>query len=188
MNKRIGLYLLMMCFCLVFSLVVSGCGGIGDKEIEAENKANEDKAADPGPTTDPSDQQPPADPSGVNTGGSPGSDKKEIPKDYPSEFCPIYEPSTIIDTVQINVEDKINYIIEFVSKDEMSAIEAFYLELDNVTDNLNHGNVLIQIHLENKSEKICGMINLVEVENSDFASYASEGYKIYGSILVDIGW
>lgn len=118
----------------------------------------------------------------------PSSDKNEIPEDYPREFCPIYEPSAIIGKEQINVEDKVNYIIEFVSKDEINTIEAFYLELDYVTDELSMGDVISQIYLENKSEKICGIINLEPVERTDFASYASEGYKIYGSIAVDIGW
>ncbi len=112
----------------------------------------------------------------------------DIAKDYPHSFCPIYEPSTILESKQINVEDKVNYIIELVSKDELSEIEAFYLELDNISSNLSHGGVLSQIHLERKSDKHAGIINIVTVDNSDYASYESKGYKTSISIMVDIGW
>jgi len=195
------LNIIIVCFCLLIPLAAAGCGGIEEKAvektieklIEAENEANEDKGEEPGSETsvEPSDQDSSADSSEKDpeTGqAEPDSDKKEILEDYPGDFCPIYEPSAIVDMEQIKVEDKVNYIIEFVSKDEMDTIEAFYLGLDYVVDELSLGDVISQIYLENKSEKICGMINLEPVEESDFASYASEGYKIYGSIMVDIGW
>jgi len=70
----------------------------------------------------------------------------------------------------------------------MNTIEAFYLELDYMNDKLRMGNVMSQIHLENKSEKTFGFINLEPVGESDFASYADEGYMIYGKITVDVGW
>ncbi len=40
------------------------------------------------------------------------------------------------------MEEKGNYIIELVSKDELSAIEAFYLELDNTSSNMSHVGAL----------------------------------------------
>ena len=111
-----------------------------------------------------------------------------IPNNYPSDFCPVYEPSTIIDAEQINVEDKVNYIIKIVSKDELTTIEAFYLELDNISSNMSFGGVICQILLEKKSEKHSGIINIEPIENSDFASYADDGYKTFITIMVDIGW
>jgi hypothetical protein len=195
------LNIIILCLFLLLSLAAAGCGGIEEKAvektieklIEAENKANEDKAEENGSETsiDSSDQDSSVDSSKKDPESSqvePASDKKEILEDYPGDFCPIYEPSVIVDMEQINVEDKVNYIIKFVSKDEMDTIKAFYLELDYVVDELSLGDVISQIYLENKSEKTCGMINLERVEESDFASYASDGYKIYGSIMVDIGW
>jgi hypothetical protein len=176
MNKNfkvISTFLILSCFLLV----LSGCAD------STENKAEK---ASPGPANtekiaETSAQQ-------ADTQDSASSDSKSIPKDYPKEFCPIYEPSTIIHTEQINVEDKTNYIIEFVSQDEMNTIEAFYLELDHVTDTLSMGDVMSQITLNNKSEKHSGIINLEPVDRTDFASYESEGYKMYAKIMVDIGW
>ncbi len=177
-----------------FALVLTGCIDNVDKIIEnvigslieSENKSIETDEASPRPA-EAEDQHTTEQDSGSSQ-AKPGSDSNSIPEDYPMEFCPIYEPSTIIDTEQINVEDKVIYIIQFVSKDEMNTIGDFYLELEYVTDELRLGDVICQIHLENKSEKNSGMINLERVEESDFASYASEGYKIYGTIMVDIGW
>jgi len=70
----------------------------------------------------------------------------------------------------------------------MKTIEAFYLELDHVTDTLSMGGVISQITLNNKGESHSGFINLEPVDRTDFASYESEGYKIYAKIMVDIGW
>ena len=86
------------------------------------------------------------------------------------------------------MKNKTNYIIEFVSKDEMNTIEAFYLELDQVTDTLKMGDIMSQITLANKSEKHSGIVYLEPVEKTDFTSYESKGYKMYGKIMVDIGW
>ncbi len=154
-----------------FTLILAGCGGGTEKKTEGEPSVQQSSAQD-----------------SENRQSKTVTDSTSIPKDYPKEFCPIYEPSTIVGVKQIDVKDKVNYIIEFVSKDEMNTIEAFYLELDYMNDKLRMGNVMSQIHLENKSEKTFGFINLEPVGESDFASYADEGYMIYGKITVDVGW
>jgi len=171
--KMISVFLILACFLLAFA----SCGG------NTENKAEEvsPASADTEKIAETSTQQ-------ADKKDSDSSDSKSIAKDYPKEFCPIYEPSTIINTEQIDVQNKTNYIIEFVTKDEMNIIETFYLELEHVTDTLKMGDVMSQITLENKSEKHSGIIYLEPVERSDFASYESEGYKMYGKIMVDIGW
>jgi hypothetical protein len=171
--KVIGIFLILACFLLA----LAGCGGSTENKVEK---------ASPGPADTEKIEETSAQQSDPQDSDS--RDSKSIPKDYPKEFCPIYEPSTIIHTEQINVEDKTNYIIEFVSKDEMNTIEAFYLELDHVTDTLKMGDVMSQITLKNKSEKHSGIINLEPVEKTDFISYESKGYKMYGKIMVDIGW
>ena len=176
MNKKFKVISAFLALAF-FSLVLAGCGGSSGDKVEkvstgpAETEKIEETSAQQADTQD-----------------TERSDSKSIPKDYPKEFCPVYEPSTIIHAEQINVKNKTNYIIEFVSKDEMKTIEAFYLELDHVTDTLSMGDVISQITLENKSEKHSGIINLEPVERTDFTSYASKGYKIYGKIMVDIGW
>ncbi len=171
--KVMSIFLILACFLLA----LAGCGG------SAEDKAEK---ASPGPADTEEIEETSA--QQADTQDSDINDSKSIPKDYPKEFCPVYESATIIHTEQINVEDKTNYIIEFVSKDEMNTIEAFYLELDHMTDTLSMGDVMSQITLNNKSEKHSGIINLEPVERTDFASYESEGYRMYGKIMVDIGW
>lgn len=171
--KMISTFLILACFLLA----LAGCGGNTENKVEKVSPG----PADTEKTEETSVQQ-------SDTQDSDSSDSKSIPKDYPKDFCPIYEPSTIINTEQIDVKNKTNYIIEFVSMDEMNTIEAFYLELDHVTDTLKMGDVMSQITLENKSEKHSGIIYLEPVERTDFTSYESKGYKIYGKIMVDIGW
>jgi hypothetical protein len=171
--KVIGTFFILACFLLA----LAGCGGSTEDKAEKASLGS----AETEKIVEVSAQQ-------ADTQDSDSSDSKSIPKDYPKGFCPIYEPSTIIHTEQINVEDKTNYIIEFVSQDEMKTIEAFYLELDYVTDTLSMGDVMSQITLNNKSEKHSGIINLEPVDRTDFASYESEGYKMYAKIMVDIGW
>ena len=165
--KVASAFIILTCLTLTFV----GCGGSLEKTTEdkpsAQPSSAEDSESSPAKTV---------------------SDSTSIPEDYPKEFCPIYEPSTIVDVEKINVKDKVNYIIEFVSKDDMNTIEAFYLGLAHMSDKLRMGNVMSQIHLENKSEKTFGFINLEPVGESDFASYADKGYKIYGKITVDTGW
>ena len=169
----VSTFLILACFLLT----LAGCGDSTENKVEKVSPG----PADTEKIEEASVQQ-------SDTQDSDSSDSKSIPKDYPKEFCPIYEPSTIIHAEQINVEGKTNYIIEFVSKDEMDIVEAFYLELDHVTDTLSMGNVMSQITLENKSEKHSAIIYLEPVERTDFTSYESKGYKIYGKIMVDIGW
>jgi len=176
MNKNIkimSISLILACFLLV----IAGCGGSTENKVEKASP----ELADTAKIVETSVQQ-------SDTQDSDSSDSKSIPKDYPKEFCPIYEPSTIIHTEQIDVKNKTNYIIEFVSKDEMNTIEAFYLELDQVTDTLKMGDIMSQITLANKSEKHSGIVYLEPVEKTDFTSYESKGYKMYGKIMVDIGW
>ena len=165
--KVASAFLILTCFTLTFV----GCGGSIEKKTEDKPSAQQSSAQD-----------------SENSQAKTDSDSTSIPEDYPKEFCPIYEPSTIVGVEKINVKDKVNYIIEFVSRDEMNTIEAFYLGLDHMSDKLRMGNVMSQIHLENKSEKTFGFINLEPVGESDFASYADKGYKIYGKITVDVGW
>ncbi len=160
-------FLIIACFTLTFV----GCSDSKEKKTEEEASVQQAPAQD-----------------SENTQAKTVSDSTSIPEDYPKGFCPVYEPSTIVKVEQIDVKDKVNYIIEFVSKDEMNTIEAFYLKLDHVTDKLRMGNMMSQVHLGNKGEKAFGFINLEPVGESKFASYADEGYKIYGKITVDIGW
>jgi hypothetical protein len=165
--KAASAFLILTCF----TLTLAGCGGGTEKKTEEEPSVQKSSAQD-----------------SENRQAKTVSDSTSIPEDYPKEFCPVYEPSTIVGAEKINVRDKVNYIIEFVSKDEMNTIEAFYLGLDYVTDKLRMADVISQIHLGNKSEKTFGFINLEPVGESKFASYGDEGYKIYGKITVDTGW
>ncbi len=195
-GKVIGALLLLVCFALLHS----GCAGNADKTIEnvvgglmeAENKSIEAETASSESSEDHSamqssgsEQEEQDSGNGlVQTNGS----SKTIPKDYPKDFCPIYEPSTIIDVqrIQVGNEGLLNFIITFVSEDDVFTVGDFYKQLEYATSEVSLGDVLCQVHMKNKLKKTNEGTVSIEKTRDEYASYADQGFESYTSILVEV--
>jgi hypothetical protein len=103
------------------------------------------------------------------------SGSPEIPEDFPSDFCPIYEPAKLIGAEKYGDDATQVYVLMLVTKDDEEMIKDFYSKTNADKDLMEFGMIIFQ----NEDGTMVGSVQLSEPDQE----YAAKGNKT--AIMID---
>mgnify|MGYP000888400058 FL=1 len=103
---------------------------------------------------------------------------RKIPKDFPQDFCPLYEPSELVGVQEYETETSHVYTIMVVTKDDKAKISEFYADVIPNTRSLEQGMIMFR----SKDGTMTGSVQLSQPDEK----YAAEGNKNAITLIVSV--